>query len=74
MSTWTIAGPRHAGITVSDLDRSLEFYCDVLGMRLLRKPIKPQWATRVGVKVGPQRKLSWERFLEEAYWNVELKE
>lgn len=32
---WTIAGPRHAGVTVSDLDRSLEFYCGSLGMELL---------------------------------------
>ena len=43
-------------------------------MRLLRKPVKPSWATRVGVKIGRLRKESWERFLEEAYWDVELKE
>ncbi|MDX6437500.1 MAG: hypothetical protein QOF45_83, partial [Gaiellaceae bacterium] len=35
MSAWTITGPRHAGITVSDLDRSLEFYCGLLGLELL---------------------------------------
>ena len=35
MSAWTIDGPRHAGITVSDLDRSLEFYCGLLGLELL---------------------------------------
>ena len=34
MSAWTIAGSRHAGITVSDLDRSLEFYCGLLGLEL----------------------------------------
>ena len=43
-------------------------------MKLLRKPVKPHWATRVGVKLGRSYKPSWERFLEEAYWNVELKE
>lgn len=43
-------------------------------MKLLRKPVKPAWATRVGVKIGRQRKESWERFLEEAYWDVELRE
>jgi 5-methylcytosine-specific restriction endonuclease McrA len=43
-------------------------------MKLLRKPIKPQWATRVGVKLGRAYKPSWERFLEEAYWDVELRE
>ena len=31
---WAIDGARHAGITVSDLDRSLEFYCDKLGLEL----------------------------------------
>lgn len=44
-----------------------------LNMKLLRKPIKPAWATRVGVKIGRAYKPSWERFLEEAYWDVELK-
>lgn len=43
-----------------------------LHMKLLRKPVKPQWATRVGVKLGRSWKPSWERFLEEAYWDVEL--
>jgi catechol 2,3-dioxygenase-like lactoylglutathione lyase family enzyme len=32
---WRIVGARHAGITVSDLDRSLDFYCGALGMELL---------------------------------------
>ncbi|HYG78369.1 MAG TPA: HNH endonuclease [Planctomycetota bacterium] len=45
-----------------------------INMKLLRKPVKPQWATRVGVKLGRACKPSWERFLEEAYWDVELKE
>jgi 5-methylcytosine-specific restriction endonuclease McrA len=45
-----------------------------LHMRLLKKPVKPQWATRVGVKLGRIYKPAWERFLEEAYWDVELRE
>jgi len=32
---WVVVGPRHAGITVSDLDRSLEFYVGLLGFDLL---------------------------------------
>src|SRR4051812_1940985 len=32
---WAVVGPRHAGITVSDLDRSLEFYVGLLGFDLL---------------------------------------
>jgi catechol 2,3-dioxygenase-like lactoylglutathione lyase family enzyme len=31
---WAIDGARHGGITVSDLDRSLEFYCGLLGLQL----------------------------------------
>jgi len=34
MVAWAIVGPRHAGITVSDLDRSLAFYRDLLGLEL----------------------------------------
>ena len=34
-SGWAVVGARHAGITVFDLDRSLEFYCGKLGMELL---------------------------------------
>ena len=45
-----------------------------MSMKLLRNPVKPKWATRVGVKLGRVRKPAWERFLEEAYWNVELKD
>ena len=44
-----------------------------ISMKLLRKPVKPQWATRVGVKMGRVCKPSWERFLEDAYWDVELR-
>ena len=35
MPAWAIAGPRHAGITVSDLDRSLAFYEGLVGLELL---------------------------------------
>jgi lactoylglutathione lyase len=33
--TWAVTGARHAGITVSNLDRSLEFYVGTLGLELL---------------------------------------
>jgi catechol 2,3-dioxygenase-like lactoylglutathione lyase family enzyme len=41
-SSWRIDGARHAGITVSDLDRSLEFYCGLLGMELLWRRLYEQ--------------------------------
>ena len=51
MSAWTIAGARHAGITVSDLDRSLEFYCGLLGLELLWRRLyeEPEITRIVGV-------------------------
>jgi len=51
MSTWTIAGVRHGGITVSDLDRSLEFYCGLLGLELRWRRLyeEPEITRIVGV-------------------------
>ncbi len=34
MAAWTVQ-IRHAGVVVSDLKRSLEFYCDLLGFRVV---------------------------------------
>lgn len=35
-----LVGFEHVGLAVSDLDRSIAFYCDLVGMRLiLRKPM-----------------------------------
>ena len=48
MSAWTIDGPRHGGITVSDLDRSLDFYCGLLGLELLwRRLYEEREITRI---------------------------
>ena len=33
-----IAGVNHVGISVTDLERSIRFYCDVLGAAMVRKP------------------------------------
>jgi catechol 2,3-dioxygenase-like lactoylglutathione lyase family enzyme len=50
-ATWRITGARHGGITVSDLDRSLDFYCGQLGLELLwrRHYDKGEIAEIVGV-------------------------
>ena len=50
-STWAVTGPRHAGITVSNLDRALEFYIDTLGLELLwrREYAEPEIRDIVGV-------------------------
>jgi catechol 2,3-dioxygenase-like lactoylglutathione lyase family enzyme len=51
MSGWTIDGARHAGITVSDLDRSLEFYSGLLGLELRWRRLyeEPEITRIVGV-------------------------
>jgi catechol 2,3-dioxygenase-like lactoylglutathione lyase family enzyme len=50
-AAWTILAPRHAGITVSNLDRSLDFYCGTLGIELLWRRLyeEPDIGRIVGV-------------------------
>lgn len=47
----TIAGILHTGLTVSDLDRSLHFYVDLLGLRVIHRQVNDNEYTRrlVGV-------------------------
>ena len=51
MPAWAIEGPRHAGITVSDLDRSLAFYEGLLGLQVLWRRLyeEPEIRRIVGV-------------------------
>lgn len=45
----------HTMLRVTDLDRALEFYCDVLGMRLLRRKDYPEGRfTLAFVGYGPE--------------------
>jgi catechol 2,3-dioxygenase-like lactoylglutathione lyase family enzyme len=37
MATWQLAGVHHLGLTVSDIERSVRFYRDVLGLTLVRR-------------------------------------
>ena len=73
MSAWTIAGARHAGITVSDLDRSLEFYCGLLGLELLwRRLYEEREITRiVGVPEATGLEIAMLR-VPESDFDVEL--
>lgn len=45
------------------------------GMKLIRKPKKPDWRTFVNHSL-PQvsSKMDWKEFLDMAYWNIELEE
>ncbi len=43
------------------------------GMTLLRQPKAPRWSPFISIPIA-KRKASWEHFVAEAYWNVELLE
>lgn len=43
-------------------------------MPLMRKPSKPTWLPRLGTRTPANDRMSWQRFLDAAYWDVELKE
>ncbi len=43
------------------------------GLLLRKKPAKPEWTPRM-VLARVQYKASWEKFVSDAYWNVELRE
>jgi 5-methylcytosine-specific restriction endonuclease McrA len=43
-------------------------------MKILRRPEKPKWPAYLAVRLGPARRASWQRFIDAAYWDSELKE
>ncbi len=48
MTGFNVLATNHTSFTVSDLDRSLGFFCDVLGFELLnRSPRDPEFIARV---------------------------
>jgi 5-methylcytosine-specific restriction endonuclease McrA len=42
-------------------------------MHLIRRPTRPRRNPLIAVRLGQERYASWKAFLDEAYWNVELK-
>jgi lactoylglutathione lyase len=44
----------HVGLKVSDMDRSLRFYCDGLGLELLRRSDKGPGVASAVVRIGNQ--------------------
>lgn len=42
-------------------------------VRLIRKPVKPAHSPVLVLKLADTRYASWKHFLNEAYWNVELR-
>jgi 5-methylcytosine-specific restriction endonuclease McrA len=43
------------------------------GMRLVRQPVKPDWAPYLELTLGYRRQ-SWEKFISDRYWDAELEE
>jgi 5-methylcytosine-specific restriction endonuclease McrA len=43
-------------------------------MPLIRRPVKPTWLPQLGARVPTSQLISWQRFLDAAYWDVELRE
>lgn len=42
-------------------------------MKLTREPVKPKRNPLITIRLGQERYSSWKAFLDDAYWNVELK-
>ncbi|MDQ1256132.1 MAG: hypothetical protein QG656_728 [Candidatus Hydrogenedentes bacterium] len=43
-------------------------------MPLIRKPAKPAWLPKLGVRIPKSQIVGWQRFVDAAYWDVELRE
>lgn len=43
-------------------------------MPLIRKPAKPTWLPQLGTRVPTSQLMSWQRFVDTAYWDAELRE
>jgi 5-methylcytosine-specific restriction endonuclease McrA len=43
-------------------------------MPLFRKPTKPAWLPTLGTRLPTSQLNSWQRFVDTAYWDVELRE
>ena len=42
-------------------------------MHMIRKPVRPKRNPLISIRLGQDRYSSWKAFLDDAYWNVELK-
>ena len=47
---------------------------DEAHMPLIRKPTKPTWLPQLGMRVPTSQLISWQRFVDTAYWDAELRE
>ena len=47
---------------------------DEARMPLIKKPSKPTWLPQLGMRIPSSQLSSWQRFVDTAYWDVELRE
>ena len=47
---------------------------DQAHMPLIKKPVKPKWLPALGIKIPIGQLSSWQRFIDTAYWDSELKQ
>ena len=47
---------------------------DEARMPLIRRAVKPTWLPQLGMRVPTSQLISWQRFVDTAYWDVELRE
>lgn len=43
-------------------------------MHLIRRPAAPKWLPRFGVQIPREELISWQRFVDLAYWNTEIRD
>ncbi len=44
------------------------------GMKLINKPVKPKRSPALTLRLSSEKYASWKQFLDNAYWNVELRD
>lgn len=44
------------------------------GMKLMRQPVKPRTIPGIGLQITALKRVSWQRFLNRAYWETELRD
>lgn len=44
------------------------------GISVIRKPRKPHWLLGTRLEFNPENRPFWQKFIDEAYWNVALEE
>ncbi len=45
---------------------------DEASMQLLRRPVAPHWLPRFGAQIPKNELMSWQRFVDLAYWNTDI--